>query len=206
MKNLASDRQATTYVIEELEEAGIELVPCLNDMKHYEVPSAVAGKLGDFTFRRYWYYWVVNGSMPAPIARVMNATWAHIIRVDGYAGGTDVTRPMHHRLGVTTYHVDEQNGLNLIAEVVRLLPSYDPENPVDARRVYNAAIDASVARTEAFEAKRRESPMGYLACGARVQPPDGAPWLAAVIAASGVRHVAPGVVEFDAPSKKGGAP
>ncbi len=205
MRNLAANREATTYVIEELEEAWIDLVPCLGDMKHYEVPSAVSGKLGDFTFRRYWYYWVVKGVMPAPIARVMNEVWSTVIRVDGYAGGTDVGRKEHARLGVLTYHVDEQNGLNMIAEVVRLLPSYDPEKKADARRLYRAAIDASAERTQAFEARRRRDPMGYLACGARVQPPEGAPWLAAVIAASGVRHVAPGVVEFDAPTKNGGA-
>jgi len=66
-------------------------------------------------FQRAWTYWVVQLSKPLErrYARQMNKQWKHVIRVDGYAGGTEPG------MGVSTYHVDTQEGLNHLASFLK---------------------------------------------------------------------------------------
>ncbi len=120
MRNLAGiwTNVTTDLCALELMQAGI---PCQNKKAGKgEVRSKVKGILvfggGQVVqFRRAWTYWVVELSRPLErrYARQMNRNWKHIIRVDGYAGGTDPG------MGVFTYHVDTQEGLNHLASFLK---------------------------------------------------------------------------------------
>lgn len=55
----------------ELQQAGIPIE--VLDKPYGEPKSDVGGRLGDFTFRRAWYYWVVYGPMPLAQAEIMFA-------------------------------------------------------------------------------------------------------------------------------------
>lgn len=88
MRNLAGpeDRtHATDYFTDELERCGIEVVRY--DGPHTgEVQSQVYGKLGDWTFRRAWYYTVVKGPTPLSVAKELyeNRVGRNDIRVAGH--------------------------------------------------------------------------------------------------------------------------
>jgi hypothetical protein len=66
MKNLSGDKNCDKYIKDELERACIDIVE--NKAKG-EVPYSIEGKLGHYTFRRAWYYWVVLGDTPMDIAK-----------------------------------------------------------------------------------------------------------------------------------------
>jgi len=68
MKNLAGNRDCDKYIRDELERAGIEIVYV--ELADSEVPYRLIGKLGDITFRRAWYYWMVDCKVPLKIAQV----------------------------------------------------------------------------------------------------------------------------------------
>lgn len=53
-----------------------------------EVAASITGKLGPFTLRRAWYYWVVDCRIPLEVARELYAdpVGKADIRVDGHAG------------------------------------------------------------------------------------------------------------------------
>jgi hypothetical protein len=67
MKNLAGIKECDTYILVELAKADVPV--SIVEQDHTEVPYTVTGKLGEFTFRRAWYYWVVNGRVPLGIAQ-----------------------------------------------------------------------------------------------------------------------------------------
>lgn len=57
MKNLAGDKNADLQVREELYLAGI---PMEEEISEGEVPYKTIGRIGKWTFRRAWYYWIVS--------------------------------------------------------------------------------------------------------------------------------------------------
>lgn len=83
MKNLAGDKDCDRFVERELLRCGIEIVR--DQERRGEVPASITGKLGRFTFRRAWYYWVVNGFVPLAVAEKLYAhpVGREDIRVDG---------------------------------------------------------------------------------------------------------------------------
>lgn len=86
MKNLARDKDCDSYIMDELERAGIEAT---HGGKSYgEVPASITGRLGPFTFTRAWYYWVVSGPMPLDVAKELYAhpEGKRTVRVAGHAG------------------------------------------------------------------------------------------------------------------------
>ena len=85
MINLAGNVDATEICTEELERCGIPIVPLLGNPG--EVPSTIMGKLGPFTFERYWYYWVARGPVPIKLARELYGT--KVGMRDIRAGGSD---------------------------------------------------------------------------------------------------------------------
>lgn len=89
MKNLAGDPHATEIVINELTRCGINIAKL--DGYSGEVPSTVWGRLGSFTFRRAWYYYVVEGRVPLSIAKKLYETpiGKQDIRARGDGGCTD---------------------------------------------------------------------------------------------------------------------
>lgn len=58
MKNLAGVDDADKTIKEELYLAGIQELP--ETPKHSEVPYTIIGRLGNWKFRRAWYYWVAT--------------------------------------------------------------------------------------------------------------------------------------------------
>src|SRR3990167_10404866 len=70
MINLAGRADCDEYIRLELSRCGIEIVkhpePCLG-----EVASKLTGKLGNFTFERAWYYWMVKGLVPLEVAKIL---------------------------------------------------------------------------------------------------------------------------------------
>jgi len=91
MKNLAYDKTHTSeinrIVLKELRDAGIAVVTH-QEILPGEVPTRLSGKLGEITFTRYWYYWVVKGSVPLEVARLLYASpiGARDVRVAGHCG------------------------------------------------------------------------------------------------------------------------
>lgn len=66
MKNLAGNKNCDEYIKDELTRAGIEIV---EEESKGEVPYSFTGRLGHYTFRRAWYYWVVVGDTPMDLAK-----------------------------------------------------------------------------------------------------------------------------------------
>lgn len=124
MRNLAGDKQAGAWAALELQLAGVEIVPA--DVRGEEVECGLIGKLGDFTFRRAWYYWVVTGPMPLAVAQALYDEH-EIVRRDVRAAG-HCCRLRPGDPGATAdlgfldcYHVDSQEGLTLLCEEIRRL-------------------------------------------------------------------------------------
>lgn len=87
MENLAGRKDCDLQIRKELKEAGIELV-CHPEPPRNEVPASVTGKLGEFTFTRAWYYWMVDGDIPLNVAEEMyaNPIGKKDVRVAGHCG------------------------------------------------------------------------------------------------------------------------
>jgi hypothetical protein len=58
MENLAGNKEVDRYIKEELYLAGIPEVKI--ELTTGEVPYSIIGKLGKWTFRRAWYYWIAS--------------------------------------------------------------------------------------------------------------------------------------------------
>ncbi len=87
MKNLAGNTSCDLVILEELRQAGIEIVSHPKPLRN-EVPASITGKLGSFTFTRAWYYWMVKGDVPLGVARKMykNPIGQRDVRVAGHCG------------------------------------------------------------------------------------------------------------------------
>jgi hypothetical protein len=57
MINLAGNKDADKHIKEELYLAGIEAI---SENAKGEVPYTIVGKIGNWKFRRAWYYWVAS--------------------------------------------------------------------------------------------------------------------------------------------------
>jgi len=86
MKNLAGVADCDMDIRRELGRCYIDTVDI--EKGNTEVPYSVIGKLGDMTFKRGWYYWVVNCRVPLEIARALYAdpVGKTDIRVAGHCG------------------------------------------------------------------------------------------------------------------------
>jgi hypothetical protein len=62
MRNLAGDKDADKFIREELTIAGINQIKISDN--NGEVPYTIIGKIGNWTFRRAWYYWVARVENP----------------------------------------------------------------------------------------------------------------------------------------------
>jgi hypothetical protein len=86
MINLAGNRDCDKYIEKELQRCGI---PILNvERANTEVPYSIVGQYGNFTFRRAWYYWMVEGPMPLLQAHELydDPVGKTDIRVAGHCG------------------------------------------------------------------------------------------------------------------------
>ncbi len=94
VKRYHSDLVASIYsevdnqVLQELRLAGIQPVGPIEPFRERgEVPTAYAGSLCMWGFKRAWYYWVANGpGVPADRAEEFHKEWGTQVRVDGHCG------------------------------------------------------------------------------------------------------------------------
>lgn len=100
MINLAGNKQADQHIKEELYLAGIEAIPA--EAKG-EVPYTIEGRVGNWRFRRAWYYWVATvehrqDGLPVEAALELNNTPHPVcetdtlgfeVRAGGHAGGIE---------------------------------------------------------------------------------------------------------------------
>lgn len=86
MVNLAGQADCDKYIRGELRRSRIEIIE--GEPLPGEVPATLTGKLGPFTFRRAWYYWVVKGPMPLDAARTLydDPAGREGVRVHGHCG------------------------------------------------------------------------------------------------------------------------
>jgi len=81
---------ATDAIVEEeLFVAGIEIVKNETLVPNSEVPTHITGRLGEITFTRAWYYWVVKGNVPLAAAQRMYEQQPYgrrDVRVAGHCG------------------------------------------------------------------------------------------------------------------------
>jgi hypothetical protein len=129
MINLAGKEDCDNHIRVELTKAFIPIVEVEKDLRHYEVPFTLIGKLGDFTFKRLWYYWVVKGKVPMAAAKEMyaNPNGVKDVRVAGHCGcpppeewaRNDKYEKDPVNGFVDSYHIDTQEGLNMFVQVLR---------------------------------------------------------------------------------------
>jgi hypothetical protein len=94
--------EATRIVTIELAKAGIPAMPLPLDQRG-EVPATVNGQYEGISFRRAWYYWVVNGLIPLEVAKEIHANPNGVtdVRVQGHCGCPAPEDPW-----ITRYDVD----------------------------------------------------------------------------------------------------
>ncbi|MFA5071161.1 MAG: hypothetical protein WC511_02210 [Candidatus Pacearchaeota archaeon] len=128
MKNLAKHHTTMIQHPEEFTEVNATILQELRDagvvpfqfpfVDEGEVPYCIQGALQFWSFTRNWYYWVAsttNGGIPYQYAKDFNSVWGSEVRVDGFAGGQNVTNPM----GVSLYHIDTEKGLKAFVGLIR---------------------------------------------------------------------------------------
>jgi hypothetical protein len=115
MKNLAGNKSADEVILEELYLANIPAVKVEGSVG--EVPYTYVGKLGKWTFRRAWYYWIASvedteKGLPLGEALalhnkkhpVKDTTLGKVIRSGGHAGG-----PSPDEYGANPFDTEELN-------------------------------------------------------------------------------------------------
>lgn len=106
-------------LIAELEEAGIEWQKFECMRGSHEPHSSVIGCINAWGFQRAWYYWVCKGpGIPPEDAERLHAEHGTSVRVNGHCM---CPSPLESCKGfaVGLYHVDNQEGLNALASVIR---------------------------------------------------------------------------------------
>lgn len=127
MKNLAGETKANLHILKELDKANIEIIE--NIKSNGEVPYTIIGNLGNWSFNRAWTYWIAStkgdGLSLEVATKLHNKKYSiqgegvpkifgKVIRVGGHAGAPSPNKwPM-----TNSYHVDTQEGLNALAEVI----------------------------------------------------------------------------------------
>jgi hypothetical protein len=76
MQNLAGVKEADKTILEELYLAGIPAIK-VGENPRSEVPYTYVGKLGNWEFRRAWYYWIVKCDEPQNGLKLKEATELH---------------------------------------------------------------------------------------------------------------------------------
>lgn len=114
--NAAGDYRCDEYLPAELTKAGITPVHQV-EQGPGEVPYHWTGKLGEWKFRRAWYYWVCKGPpLPKEIAIPLHSLIGHEARLDGHCG---CPSPEGTNWSTGHYHCDSQDGLTALAIAIR---------------------------------------------------------------------------------------
>jgi hypothetical protein len=89
-----------------------------------EVPYHIIGVLGDTTFKRAWYYWMVKCMVPLEVAEKMyeDPIGKKDVRVSGHCGcppPNEWCKDIDGKKYITSYHIDSQEGLNLFVKTIK---------------------------------------------------------------------------------------
>jgi hypothetical protein len=127
MMNLAGLPNPDPVIERELTRCRIEVVR--GETSKGEVATSLTGRLGPFTFRRAWYYWIVSGRVPLAVADELYADPVGVtdVRVGGDCGCPDprdytmrfVDDVTQGHGSIETYHIDSEVGLRLFADAIR---------------------------------------------------------------------------------------
>lgn len=119
MNNYAGMSDKDDEIAAELEAAGIEVSKFEIFRDRGEVKTSVMGSLHGWGFRRAWYYWVADGpGIPPVYANELHEKHGKDVRVDGHCGCPS-PQEWFKGFAVGMYHVDTQEGLNALADVIR---------------------------------------------------------------------------------------
>jgi hypothetical protein len=154
MNNLAGQDQGYVEkeVVHELELAGIPAIR-LPSWGNSEVHSKYIGQIGDVTFVRAWYYWMVECCVPFNVAMELydfDDEIKRTIRVKGNGADCNPADVIQEwcrddpSLGaIHSYHIDSQEGLNLFVSTLkkyRIVPdvTHYVQNsyPIDIEKYY----------------------------------------------------------------------
>lgn len=120
LDNLAGVGAADKACANELRLAGIKVEYLPEVLRgEGEVKTIVVGEIGKWSFERAWCYWIAKGpGIPPDIAAGLHARYGTEVRVDGHCGCPS-PKEWFKGFAVGHYHVDTQDGLNALAEVIR---------------------------------------------------------------------------------------
>ena len=115
---------------QELSDAGIEVHSLgflLNNPG--EVKTSIRGSLHGWDFERAWSYWVATGpGIDADTAEALHESHGNTVRVGGHCASPS-PREHFEGLGCGFYHVDDQNGLNALAEAIKSVVKASAPDP-----------------------------------------------------------------------------
>ena len=117
--NVAGHPDPDKILRAELEAAGIEVFSheCLRNGES-EVNTSILGTLGNWGFKRNWYYWVAEGDgLPLVYAKELHESHGREVRVDGNCGCPSPDSRKGFAIG--TYHVDTPGGLKALADMLK---------------------------------------------------------------------------------------
>lgn len=127
-KNKAGEHTDTDDVLTaELTAAGITVMSHkIFLVSSGEVKSSVIGELFGWTFKRAWTYWIATGpGIDLVSAERLHLAHGRTVRVDGHCGCPSPGE-WFKGLACGSYHVDDQEGLNALADTIRgLVAAYD---------------------------------------------------------------------------------
>src|SRR5271157_2299862 len=86
------------------------------------VDKMVSEELDGWKFERAWYYWVAStqgGGLPFAQATVLHEVHGRSVRVNGHCKCPSPEEQNGKDRPVTHYHVDNQAGLNALAQAIR---------------------------------------------------------------------------------------
>ena len=124
MKNLANEstENCDIAIKTELETAGIRVIKVPRERS--EVPYTLIGRIGAWTLRRAWIYWIASADkgegLPKREAEELNRRFREVVRIRGSAGGDNVSGCLECGC-VNHYSIDTQPGLNAFAMLVAVL-------------------------------------------------------------------------------------
>lgn len=166
MQNLARSSDANDYQLKQVESTVLrELkrcrIPVIEQPAQGEVPYKHVGKLGDFTFERAWYYWVVHGPVPLEVAKELYEDVVGVtdIRVNGHCGCPAPGEP-----GGRPHYFDEDGNtlaLDPDGEEEKRWKDFVAKGLIDARDdILFASDPAAVAARAVVETYHIDSELG----------------------------------------------
>jgi hypothetical protein len=90
------------------------------DSRYGEPQTLVVGACRGWTFHRAWYYWMASGpTLPLEYATPLHEKFGKSVRVEGHCGCPSPEEYCGVR-GVSSYHVDNSEGLKALAETIKI--------------------------------------------------------------------------------------